>query len=163
MERVKASSDGLACGAMETALGALGLREDEEPRRLAIQPVDDEEPAPWLLRVDVVPEKAVDVALTLALGGDGQEAGRLVDQEIVVLVDESESRREGHGAVTTERDADARADGRPSVTDDLTVDLDASVLEPLLEASPRRFGILLVQPIEERHDVPRRSLEPPTG
>jgi hypothetical protein len=122
---------------LQTALGALGFREDDQARGVAVQPMDDEEPASRPLRVDVVEEQAVGVLLTLAVGGDGQEARRLVDDEqIVVLVHQPERRWKSHSAVTTERDADGRADEGASVADDLAVHLDAAVLEPLLEARP---------------------------
>src|SRR5262245_28721873 len=99
--------------------------------------MNDEEPASWPLGKDVLEEEAVGVLLTLAVGGDRQQAGWLVDHEqVVVLVDQPERRREGNRAVTTQRDADRRVDERPSVPDHAAVHLDTAVLEPLLEARP---------------------------
>src|SRR5262249_29990048 len=71
---------------LQTALGALGFCEDDQPRGVAVQPMDDEEPASWPLRVDVVEEHSVRVLLTLAVGGDREQAGRLVDHEQIVVL-----------------------------------------------------------------------------
>ena len=47
----------------------------------------------------VVPEESIGRALPLALGGDGEQAGRLVDdEEVGVLVDQPERRGEGNAA-----------------------------------------------------------------
>ncbi len=67
------------------------------------------------------------------------------------------SRRERDRAVTAERDPGRRADGGPAVAHDVTVDLDASVLEPLLDAAAGGFGKQLAEPIEEDHRRPGRA------
>src|SRR5262249_10751824 len=145
---------------LETALGALGLCEDEQPGCLTVQSVDDEEAAPRQLGVHVVEEQAVDVRFALAGGGDGEKAGRLVDhEEIVVLVDQTERGWERHGAMPPERDADGRIDGNPAVPDGSPVDFHAAVLEPLLQARAGRLGELRSETLEEGHDIPETNLQ----
>jgi len=76
-------------------LGRHRFGEDDQARGFPIQPVNDEEPGRARVAArDPVAKKPVGRALALALGGDGQEAGGLVDHEdVVVLVDESQGRR----------------------------------------------------------------------
>ena len=56
--------------------------------------MDDEGPARGPPGGEVVPDEPVRGALPLALGGDGEEAGGLVDhEEVVVLMDQPERGR----------------------------------------------------------------------
>src|SRR6266511_1100964 len=143
---------------LKVPLGPDRLGEDEEARGLAIQPVDDEGPARRLSGPEIVPEQPVRGVLTLALRGDGQEAGRLVDhEEILVLEDEPEGGREGSRAVTAESDPVRRPDVGPALPDDVAVHLHPSPLEPLLEAAPGGLGKQLAETLEEDHGVPRNT------
>src|SRR5207247_8809607 len=72
---------------LKAPLGPDRLGEDEEAGGLAIQTVDDEGPARRLSGLEIVPEQPVRGALTLALGGDGQPAGRVVHHEKVLALE----------------------------------------------------------------------------
>src|SRR6266849_1001272 len=137
---------------LERPLRLLGLGEDEQPGRLAIEPVHDERPLP--LGRQVVPEQAVRGAIPLAVGGDREEAGRLDhDEDRVVLVHEREAAREGHGAPRGERDGVAGGQRETAVAGRLPIDLHAPRLEPLLEAPARGLRVERAQPLEQRHSL----------
>src|SRR5216683_689317 len=137
---------------LERPLRLLGLGEDEQPGRLAIEPVHDERPLP--LGRQVVPEQAVRGAIPLAVGGDREEAGRLDhDEDRVVLVHEREAAREGHGAPRGERDGVAGGQRETPVAGRLPIDLHAPRLEPLLEAPARGLRVERAQPLEQRHSL----------
>src|SRR5713101_208678 len=91
---------------LEALLGFRGLGEDQEPRGLAVEAVDDEGACARPLRLEIVPEQSVGGALALALGRHGEESRRLVhDDDRVVLVHEAETLREGDAAAPPELDA----------------------------------------------------------
>src|SRR5262249_19937555 len=72
---------------LEAALDRGRLRDDQEPGGVPIEPVDDEGASPRAGGRQVVPEEPVGRAVPLALGGDREEAGGLVDDdEVLVLV-----------------------------------------------------------------------------
>jgi hypothetical protein len=116
--------------------------------------MDDEGTARRLVGLEIGPEQPVHGTLALVRSGDGEKTRRLVDdQEVVILVDETEGERERDRAVVAEVDPRRRAHGGPAVTDDAAVDLDASVHEPLLHAAPGGLGKELAEPFEENHRI----------
>ena len=77
---------------LQRPLGRRRLGEADQPRRLPIQAVHDEETGPVpALRGHVVRQHPVGRALSLLLGRDGEQTRRLVDDdEILVLVHEAQ-------------------------------------------------------------------------
>ena len=126
---------------LEILLGLRRLRDHQEPRGLAVQPVDDERPAGRARALQVGPHHAVGRALALVLGADREEPGRLLDdEERLVLVDQAERRREGGGRRRAERDRIGREDGRPRIANDLTLHAHPARRQPGAEAPPDESG-----------------------
>src|SRR5215472_10690945 len=127
-------ASGLELG-LQLPLGRLGLGENEEARRLAIETVHDEGARARPLRREVIPEETVGRALPLPLGGDAQEPWGFVDHhDVRVLVDEAEAAREGDPPPRAEDDAVVRADRDATIAAHAPVELDPPRLQPLLEA-----------------------------
>src|SRR5712692_5683483 len=127
---------------LERPLRGRRLREHDQPRGLAVEPVDDEDPAALLAGARVVRQHAVRGPLALPLGRDREEPGGLVhDEDVPVLVDQRERRRERGRRRDTELDAIAGPHGDVAAPDHGAVDADARALETLLEPAPRRAGV----------------------
>ncbi len=147
---------------LEILLRLRSLGDDQEPRGLPVQPVDDERPAGGPRALEVGPHHAVGGALPLVLGPDREEPGRLLDdEERVVLVDQAERRGEGRGRRRSERDRVAGGDGRARIVDDLAPDAHPARHEPGAEPPARRVGELLAEPghdagLRRVHEVPAR-------
>src|SRR5438034_11228139 len=111
---------------LERVLDAAGAREDERAGGLAIEPMHHEHAAaaPRLLPVT---QQAVHGALTLALGGDREQADRLVDdQDGAVLVDQSQRRRKGGRRRRAQYHAVIGRDGDVAATDRKSTRLNSS-------------------------------------
>src|SRR5207249_326397 len=115
-------------------------------------------------RGDPVPEESIRGSFWLALGGDGQEPGGLVDdQEVGVLVNEPQRlwafgrwrRGQLHSRVVGDRNG--------AVAEDCAVDANPRSLEPLLDAAPRRSRELGLQSLGEPHGRYGNSVLSPAG
>jgi hypothetical protein len=112
----------------------------------------DEQAPRRALGGEIVPEKPVGGSVPLARGPDGEETGGLVDHEdLMVLMHQAERSREDNLAVRSERHAIAGTHRRPRIADHAPVDVDAPVLEPLLEATPGGLGEERAQPVDQGH------------
>ncbi len=135
---------------LEILLRFRGLGDDQEPRGLAVQPVDDERPAGWPRSLEVGPHHAVGRALPLVLGPDREEPRRLLDDEQrLVLVDQAERRSEGGGRRRAERDLIGGAHGRARIADDLAVHAHPAGHEPGAQAPARRVGKLGAEAVQD--------------
>ncbi len=142
--------------ALETSLRLGRLRDDQEARGLAVEPVDDERPARWPRALQIRPHHAVGGALALVLGPDREEAGRLLDhEERVVLVDQAKRLGESGRRRRAERDTVVRGHRRPRVAHDLAADPYPPGHQPRLQAPPRRVRELRPHPLQQghRHEV----------
>ena len=120
------------------------LCEHEQAADAAIEPVDDEGLALAAGVAEVVGD-AIDEGAGLAVvGGDGEHAGRLVDDDqVLVFVDDGEGRIGPGlfllaiplGGVVANVDAIARLDGRGGMVAGLAVDGDAAVVEQAAHAA----------------------------
>src|SRR5439155_11348930 len=134
---------------LERPLHLERLGEDEEAGRLAIEAVDDEDPRASP-RSHPVPEQAIDGPLALGLGRDRQEPRRFVDNdEVLVLVNESERRRHGGRCRRVQVDTVRRAHRSVAAGDDDAVDANARAVEPLFEPAARRLRVEGAQPLSE--------------
>ena len=128
---------------LEALLRLQGLRDDQEPRGLPVQPMDDERPAGLPRPLEVGPHQTVGGALTLVLGPDREQARRLLDHEQRrVLVDEAEKRGQGGRGRGTQRDAIGGGHGRAGIAHDHAGDPHTSGDEPRAEAAAGRGGEL---------------------
>ena len=83
---------------LERGLRRRVLREDDEPRRVAIDAMYDERPHPAPASADVIRDLIVDGRrVRLALERHGQQAGRLVhDEQVVVFVQDLQVADDAH-------------------------------------------------------------------
>ena len=145
---------------LQRALHRGRLREHEKSRGLAIQAVDDEQSCgrasrrrrrgtPVRSRADVVGEQPVERSLALPRRADGEEAGRLFDDEqIVVLVHEPQR---GGKRRRRRAEGDARGVGNVGVaaTDDDAVHPHAPGREPGADGRARGVGKEALQAVEQ--------------
>ena len=110
--------------------GGAVAREDERAGGVVVEPVHDAGVRPSAVAMlQVVDGAGPERVLLAGLGGHGQEARRLVDDEdVVVLVEHGEARahRAAHGAVRVELDRGAGRDLEPGLLGRRAVDVDAS-------------------------------------
>jgi hypothetical protein len=141
---------------LEVLLRFRGLGDDQEPRGLPVQPVDDERPPRGARALEIGPHHAIGRALPLVLGPDREEPRRLLDdEERLVLVDETERGGEGRGWRRPERDRIGRGHGRARIANDLATDPHPAGYEPGAQAPARRVGELLA---EAGQDTGRRRV-----
>ena len=131
---------------LEVLLRLRRLGDDQEPRGLPIQPVDDERPARGARSLEVGPHHAVGRALPLVLGPDREEPRRLLDdEERLVLVDQAQRRGEGGRRRRAERDRIGRGHGRARIANDLTLHAHPAGHEPGAQTPARRVGELVAE------------------
>src|SRR5882724_3874424 len=135
---------------LKVSLRGFRFGEDEKPRRLAVEAMDDEGARARTLRGEVVPEQAIGGALALPLRGHAEEPRLLVDHHHGrVLVNEAQAAREGDAAARAEDDAVLGPDHDAAVAADAAVELDSPGLEPLFETST---GCLREEGAEHRRE-----------
>src|SRR5204862_5671456 len=106
-----------------------------------------------------VTQQAVHGALTLALGGDREQADRLVDdQDGAVLVDQSQRRRKGGRRRRAQYHAVVGRDGDVAATDDDAVHGDPPAFQPLLEPTAGRVRVEVAETITERGRARRSAV-----
>ena len=127
---------------LERSLGGGGRGEDEEPGREPIEAVDHEDPGRRLPCPRVGHQVRVHRADALSLRRDGEEPGRLVDDDHVrVLVDEHQPGRQRRARLPGTHLHDVAGGQRdPHAPRDRTVHADATAAEHLLPRPPRRFA-----------------------